>query len=92
MPPDPSSRHTRLRVRERAFVRYYHPATTMFSPPQLKILYETLQGVYEMYVRSLASGGGLYDCLFTTLLSLLQLLKLPRMGTSNLKYSCGHPC
>ena len=90
MPPDPSSRHTRLRVRERAFVRYYHSATTMFSPPQLKILYETLQGVYEMYVRSPASSGGLYNCLF--ILSLLQLLKLPRMDTSNLKYSCGHPC
>ena len=42
MPPDPS-------VCERAFVHYYHPATTTLlplpppSPPQLKILYETLE-------------------------------------------------
>ena len=41
MPPDPPSRHTRLHVRERAFARYYHPATMLFSP-QLKILYATL--------------------------------------------------
>ena len=42
MPPDPPIRHAHLHVRERAFVRYYHPTTTMFSPPHLKILYETL--------------------------------------------------
>ena len=43
MPPHPSSRHTRLRVRERAFTRYYHPATILSPPPpQLKILYEIL--------------------------------------------------
>ena len=41
MPPDPPSRHTFLHVRERAFARYYHPATMLF-PPQLKILYATL--------------------------------------------------
>ena len=32
MPSDPPSRHT----------RYYHPATVLSYPPQLKILYETL--------------------------------------------------
>ena len=42
MPPDPPSRHTCLHVREHAFARYYHPATTMFSLSHLKILYETL--------------------------------------------------
>ena len=42
MPPDPPSRHTRLHVCERAFACYYHPATTMFIPSQLKIPYETL--------------------------------------------------
>ena len=40
------STHTSLRVRERAFAHYYHPATILFPPPpppsQLKILYETL--------------------------------------------------
>ena len=30
MPPDPPSRHERLRVCERAFARYYHPATAAF--------------------------------------------------------------
>jgi len=41
MPPDPSNKHARLRVCERAFIRYYHPAAIL-SPPHLKILYETL--------------------------------------------------
>ena len=41
LPPDPPSRHAHLCVRERAFTRYYHPATILF-PPRLKILYETL--------------------------------------------------
>ena len=40
--PDPPSRHTCLRMRERAFACYYHLATILFLPPQLKILYETL--------------------------------------------------
>ena len=40
MPPDPPSRHARLRMH--AFTRYYHPATILLPPPQLKILYETL--------------------------------------------------
>ena len=43
MPPDPPSRHTRLRMHKHAYARYYHPA--MYHPvfpPQLKILYETL--------------------------------------------------
>ena len=42
MPPDPPSRCAHLHVREHAFARHYHAATTLFPPPQLKILYETL--------------------------------------------------
>ena len=33
MPPDPPSRHTHLHVCERAFARYYHPATILFPLP-----------------------------------------------------------
>ena len=35
MPPDPL-------VGTHAYVRYYHPATILFFPAQLEILYETL--------------------------------------------------
>ena len=43
---DPPSRHTHLCMRERAFASCYHPATILFfPPPQLKILYETLNVV-----------------------------------------------
>ena len=28
---------------------YYHPATILSSPPQLKILYETLEGISVRY-------------------------------------------
>ena len=47
MPPDLPSRHTRLRMREYAFVRYYHYATILYSspPPKFKILYETLEWI-----------------------------------------------
>ena len=51
MPPAPPIRHTCLHVREHAFMRYYHRATTMFPPPHLKILYETLS------VLVFAAGG-----------------------------------
>ena len=33
MPPDPSNKHARLRVCERAFIRYYHPAAILSPPP-----------------------------------------------------------
>ena len=42
MPPDPPSRHASVSMRECAFARYYQPATILFPPPQLKILYATL--------------------------------------------------
>ena len=42
MPPDPPSRHAHLCMCEHTFAHYYHPATNLFFPPKLKILYETL--------------------------------------------------
>ena len=42
MAPDAPSSHSSLHVREHAFAHYYHPATILFTPPQLKILYEIL--------------------------------------------------
>ena len=42
MPPDPPSRYIHLRMREHAFACYYYPATILFFPSQLKILYALL--------------------------------------------------
>ena len=57
MPPDPPSRHTHLHVCEHAFTCYYHSATSLFPPPQLKILYETLLCFYILEaIQKLDSG------------------------------------
>ena len=64
MLPDPPNRYAHLHVRERAFAHYYHPATILFFPSQLKILYETLLIVckYRVGRQKVLSGGcGLID-------------------------------
>ena len=43
MPLDSPSRHARLCMCEHAFAHYYHPATILFFPPQLKILYDCME-------------------------------------------------
>ena len=52
--PRPPSRHAHLCVCERAFARYCHPATILFSPHQLKI--ETL------LKNSLVCYSGTWQC------------------------------
>ena len=69
MPPDPSSRHAHLRVRE--LTCYYHPVTILL-PPQLQILYETLSGTLlktiiifkNMCVRARRMGRKQYDFVY----------------------------
>ena len=46
MPSHPPSSHA----------RYYHPATILFPPPQLKILYETLVGEFIQEISMLKSA------------------------------------
>ena len=42
------------RVRERAFTHYYHPAIIL-SPPQLKILYETMMVLETQFIYGMQS-------------------------------------
>ena len=48
--PDCRPRPQTSLVGMHAFAHYYHPAIVLFSPPQLKILYETLATPVNQYI------------------------------------------
>ena len=73
MPPDPPSRHTRLRICGRAFTRYYHPATIPFppSPNSKSCMKPGVETKWELHTLPVINSWS----------STCQLVYLPQIGT-----------